>query len=111
MNVHSRKVEIAPGLALLGVGGSVPSFKDGKLFWEGFPYSSDKLFGEAVAKLLDPIIEDENTPPGESYILMTHNGPNKSSKNCSVLFETRPLFLNITSQVPQLNTILFLVLP
>lgn len=80
LNVQSRKVQIAPKLYLFGLGGSVPSFQDGKKLWDGFPYTSDENFGETVAKLLDPILEEDAPSSGDSYIFMTHNGPNKSSK-------------------------------
>lgn len=78
-NVHSRKIQIAPHLSLLGLGGSVPSFCNGKELWEGFPYSTDEKFGEELSGLLDPVIEQKGISPGESYIIMTHVGPAKSS--------------------------------
>ena len=78
--MHLRKVQIANKLHLLGLGGSVPSFCEGKQHWEGFPYTTDKEFGVELAELLDPVIQDESTPLEESYIIMTHDGPNCSSE-------------------------------
>lgn len=80
LNVHSRKVQIAPNLILLGFGGSVPGFVDGKKVWEGFPFTSDKQFGEELGGLLDPVVEQDDVPAEDSYIIMTHDGPNNSSK-------------------------------
>lgn len=85
INVHSHKLQIAPNLHLLGLGGSVPSFQEGRLLWEGFPFDTDEKFGEALAGLLDPVLQEEvgtESSPGDrdSYIIMTHNGPNNSSK-------------------------------
>jgi len=63
---------------VIGLGGSVPSFQDGKELWEGFPFNSDAEFGKDLGKLLDPILDLEGTDGAESYILMTHNGPNRA---------------------------------
>lgn len=58
----------------------MPSYQEGKKLWEGFPYNSDDEFGKDLAKVLEPVVHQEHIPPAESYILMTHDGPNKSSK-------------------------------
>lgn len=84
LNVHTRRVKLAPSLFLVGVGGSVPSFVEGKELWEGYPYSSDKQFGEVLSAVLDPVLEQEDLPRGDSYIIMTHDGPNKCSKHVAV---------------------------
>lgn len=80
LNVHSRKVTIAPKLHLLGFGGSVPAFQDGKELWKGFPYNSDAEFAKPLSEFLDPILEEEMVSLVDTYILMTHVGPAKSSK-------------------------------
>lgn len=81
MNVHMKSVRVAPNLTLLGLGGSVPSFTpEGQQVWEGYPYQSDDKFGEDVRQLLDPVVNSEATPPKETYLLMTHNGPRNSSE-------------------------------
>ena len=58
----------------------MPSFSEGKELWEGFPYSTDQKFGEALGGFLDPLIEEESSPE-DSYIFMTHAGPSCSSKH------------------------------
>ncbi len=80
VNVHSRKLKIAPELYLLGLGGSVPGLQEGKEVLEGFPYSTDAKFGEELSAMLDPVMEGEEETPGTSYVLMTHTGPNSSSE-------------------------------
>lgn len=66
----------------------MPAFMEGKQLWEGFPYTSDKQFGEVLGSVLDPVVEQEDIPPGDSYIIMTHDGPNKSSKHSILLLST-----------------------
>lgn len=81
INVHLKSVNLAPGLVLFGMGGSVPALTyDAKEVWSGFPYVNDKKFGEDLSRLLDPVVADESIPPEESYIVMTHNGPIRSSE-------------------------------
>ena len=81
VNIHKKALKIAPSLTLLGLGGSVPSFTyEGKHVWDGFPYDNDKKFGEHLNHVLELVDADESEHPEESYIIMTHNGPLRSSK-------------------------------
>ena len=77
-----RIVQIAPRLHLVGHGGSIPGFRDGKQVWDGFPYRSDEAMGDDLQALLNPIFLSELSSVGkeDSVILMTHNGPSESSK-------------------------------
>ena len=76
-----------PGLHLLGYGGSIPGFAEGKQVWQSFPFDSDKQFGEGLKSLLDPVVEQEDVPATDSYIFMTHNGPSNSSKHFVLLLD------------------------
>jgi len=81
MNVHIKSTRIAPNLTLLGLGGSVPSFTpEGQQVWEGFPYETDDKFSIDVKLLLDPVVADDTLPTKETFLLMTHNGPSRSSE-------------------------------
>uniref|UniRef100_A0A7S1C9Z9 Calcineurin-like phosphoesterase domain-containing protein n=1 Tax=Bicosoecida sp. CB-2014 TaxID=1486930 RepID=A0A7S1C9Z9_9STRA len=42
-SAHNRAVRIAPGLSVVGFGGSVPAYQDGKQRWLGFPYTEDHM--------------------------------------------------------------------
>ena len=66
---------------MLGIGGSTPSYQNGGLLWEGFPYKTDAEFGKDLAGFLDPILEEEMVSLSDSYIFMTHVGPGKSSES------------------------------
>lgn len=80
-NVHLKRATIAPGLHLLGLGGSVPGYRNGKHHWDGYPYSSDEEMGKDLNKLLEPVFYSDSSPlkPSDAVIFMTHAGPDQSS--------------------------------
>ncbi|GAM24016.1 hypothetical protein SAMD00019534_071910 [Acytostelium subglobosum LB1] len=80
-NVHKRCIRLAPDLVLMGLGGSLPGYRDGKQHWVGYPYQTDEqlsvdlhvTYKEAQSGA-DPILKDT-----DSILLMTHVGPHSSS--------------------------------
>ena len=83
INLHMRKVTVAPNLQLLGLGGSVPGFRRGEKIWDGFPYRTDDEYNTDLSKLIQPLLEGSKFRASDAVILMTHVGPHHSSK-CSV---------------------------
>ena len=84
VNVHLRCVRIAPGLHLVGAGGSVPGYRNGTQCWNSFPYPNDDAFAADLAKVVDPVFMEEGTlGPTDAVIMMTHNGPDQSSESIS----------------------------
>eukprot|EP00118_Oscarella_pearsei_P015540 m.140538 g.140538 ORF g.140538 m.140538 type:complete len:289 (+) comp38312_c0_seq6:264-1130(+) len=86
INVHGRCVRLTDDLSLVGFGGSIPGYQNGKQVWEGFPFESE----EDMAKELDPFLSLQFHPEpsgsdspsavreGDSVILMTHLGPSQT---------------------------------
>ncbi len=74
----------------MGAGGSVPGYRHGAQCWDSFPYADDGAFGADLAKVVDPVFREEGTLiPSDAVIMMTHNGPDQSSKtntHCIHLF-------------------------
>lgn len=101
-------MDVAPGLHILGAGGSIPGFRNGKKYWNSFPYESDEEFAKDLTMILDPFFFPEgssSSPLGEkdAVILMTHNGPDQSSEcfqlktNLAIVdnFLELPIFISI----------------
>lgn len=81
VNVHLRCVKIAPGLHLMGAGGSIPGFRDGTQCWDSFPYPTDDAFAEDLNKVMEPLFgEGGGLTPSDAVIIMTHIGPDQSSE-------------------------------
>jgi predicted phosphodiesterase len=49
LNLHEKHVRLAPGLRLVGWGGSVPSVQDGKQVWVGYPWQMEEQVRTAWA--------------------------------------------------------------
>ena len=81
-NVHLKRVKVAPKLHLLGLGGSVPGYLNGKHHWDGYPYTTDSDMAKDLTKLLDPVFYDESSTlkPEDAVIFMTHCGPHQVGK-------------------------------
>ena len=71
---------MAPGLHLLGIGGSVPGYMNGQHHWDGYPYAKDENMAKDLNKLLEPVFYDDSSTlkPEDAVIFMTHCGPDQS---------------------------------
>lgn len=79
-NVHLQHITVAPNLELLGMGGSVPGFRNGQKVWDGFPYATDQEYGKDLSQLVDPVFGNGKLKETDAVILMTHGGPDHCSK-------------------------------
>lgn len=79
-NVHGKRIEIVPGLQVVGFGGSIPAFdsKTKEKEWQGYPFKSD----DEYKKEFVPVVERYCSPSVQT-ILMTHVGPMCSSTSHS----------------------------
>ncbi|KAL0210784.1 hypothetical protein P9112_009082 [Eukaryota sp. TZLM1-RC] len=66
---HKKRTLITPGLSIIGLNGSVPSYTDDALIYEGHPYADDNAFGKDLEESLSLALENEQV------ILLTHSGP------------------------------------
>lgn len=69
-NAHGRALPLAPGLSLLGWGGSSAAIEAGKTVWNGWPYMEREV-GEGYAQLK----QAEALLGDHSVLLLTHCGP------------------------------------
>lgn len=76
-NVHLGKVQLAPHLLLMGLGGSVPGHQHGQHKWDGFPYQHENEMAGNLTYLVDPVFftDPPSLGPEDSVLFMTHNGP------------------------------------
>jgi Icc-related predicted phosphoesterase len=76
-NMHLKRAVIAPKLHLLGLGGSVPGYREGKKVWDSFPYKTHAEMDADAHKLLDPVFFEDTSclSDDDCVVLMTHNGP------------------------------------
>lgn len=76
VNLHKRAVQIDEGLAIIGLGGSIPVKEEEKEILEGYPYASS----EEYAKDLSGCIETATKifDPKTSFLLLTHIGPQEA---------------------------------
>jgi len=81
VNMHLRSYDLDSDLVLVGFGGSVPAYHQGKQIWEGFPYKTEDEFKSEFDKVTNLI---EGLEHHKSVLLMTHNGPSESS---TVIFQ------------------------
>ena len=74
-NLHMATFQINKDLQILGLGGSIPAFKEkeNKPFYEGFPYMTDDELRKDIEKIKGAFSEKTQT------IFLTHNGPENSS--------------------------------
>ena len=82
-NIHKSYFQIEENLILVGLGGSIPAFKNNEFdkpceIWKGYPYTlkDDPKFNEDLEKTFNMAYQKfgENS----DYILVTHNGPSNS---------------------------------
>lgn len=85
-NLHLREMEIAKGLKIMGLGGSIPALKTNfetgqtESVWEGYPYVQDSDLEEDLKKLQNFLDSDKKKEKEASqYIFLSHNGPEISS--------------------------------
>ena len=69
-NAHGRTFEVAPGLRLLGWGGSSAAFEDGQRVWEGWPYAESE-----VSSGLAALLSREARLSDATLLVLTHGGP------------------------------------
>jgi len=76
-------LELAPGLAILGFGGSPPGYVGSKEVFAGYPYSDQESYEQRFTQTV-------NCPasPDTQYILVTHCGP-ANLPTSTVLTQTR----------------------
>lgn len=71
INMHGQTgVLLAPGLAMCGLGGSVPGVQGGYIVWEGFPYTEQQN-GDHLQR----IWTHASTAFDGQFLLLTHCGP------------------------------------
>ncbi len=82
VTVHDQaRMQLAEGLVLCGLGGSVPAYQNGYIVWAGFPFT-EHVFGERLAAVWQRCAS--SAAPGEQVVLLTHVGPAEVRK-CPVL--------------------------
>ena len=73
-NLHNKRMELAEGLDIIGFGGSVPAYKEGELYWLGYPYSHEDDIAEEWEK--GKAIEAKTSK--NQFVFLTHVGPQSS---------------------------------
>ena len=68
--VHGRTVELAPGLRLVGWGGSSAAFENGQPVWEGWPFSEQEATSGLAA-----LLRQEARLSDASLLVLAHCGP------------------------------------
>jgi len=86
-NFHNESVQLAPGLSIVGFGGST----DGVLrnspeavIWPAFPRNTETLLSERLPVLIDQVGNDDD------IILVTHVGPSKTGTTDVDMYPLQP---------------------
>ena len=81
INIHSRiyQVEGEDNLFMAGFGGSVPALCENKVYWTGYPYSTEEEFNKEYSVFMEELIGHKDIGTSDSVVLFTHNGPAKCS--------------------------------
>jgi hypothetical protein len=103
-NIHNRLIRLRPDLYVVGFGGSIPAYKDGNQFWDGFPHTTIESYTQEVQKLMTSVFANEHSPlkDNDSVILMIHNGPDLSSTSVAMQEPSEP----VNSGVPYMGEFL-----
>ena len=89
VNLHDEAcVPLAEGLALAGLGGSVPAYSNGYIVWSGFPFTEHQ-FGERLEALWRRA--HAQLPEGQQLLLATHVGPAEVSTTISLKDPCAPI--------------------
>eukprot|EP01012_Entosiphon_sulcatum_P065944 TRINITY_DN94993_c0_g1_i1.p1 TRINITY_DN94993_c0_g1~~TRINITY_DN94993_c0_g1_i1.p1 ORF type:complete len:265 (+),score=38.12 TRINITY_DN94993_c0_g1_i1:28-822(+) len=75
--LHKRVTELAPGLVIAGLGGSVPAYRGTERVWTGYPYAETGDIAPDCQELVETV--KAVSPPPASVILFTHCGPAQAS--------------------------------
>ncbi|KAI9216525.1 Metallo-dependent phosphatase-like protein [Blastocladiella britannica] len=77
-SVHGRSFALAPGLRVVGLGGSVPATRagTGEQIWPGCPFSTDGELQHTIDTVIKPLIQQTDG----QVLLLTHSGPSLTSK-------------------------------
>lgn len=72
ININNKVISIENNLHIIGFGGSIPAYREGKMQFPGYPYNTDEELNNDLIKL-----EEYMNLEGE-YIFCSHCGPDKS---------------------------------
>eukprot|EP01133_Synstelium_polycarpum_P015583 gene15583-18508_t len=78
-NVHRDVFRIGEDLVLMGLGGSLPGYRDGQQEWVGYPYQTDEALEADLTATHELAVKENILKETDNIILMTHVGPHCSS--------------------------------
>jgi len=112
-NLHKSSIRLDDDLVMIGCGGSLPSLKNEKNHWTGYPYQKEEDIQVDLDQMLSHSQSTTKLKENDRIILLTHSGPftsgttidqvedpgtliHSGSKSINTLIENnKSIFLNI----------------
>ncbi|KAF2075661.1 hypothetical protein CYY_003034 [Polysphondylium violaceum] len=74
-NLHKSSIRIDDSLVILGLGGSLPSIRNGENHWVGYPYQKESELEKDLDQMVAHSQLTTNVKDDDRIILLSHSGP------------------------------------